>query len=101
MASSEFRSDSVKCAEDVADVSQSHRWRILHSKPKRRHSIQVVSGPTILKRQASFPHGRVDPAAGAGASSSGTNTSDLNTHHKGRRQSISESLQSFTKSMSR
>ena len=99
---------STNLSEESADISQSHRWRLLNSKPKRRHSIQVVSGFPFLTRQSSFSghgsHGSVSPAETSTASAAGgggANASNTLAHNKGRRQSISESLQVVTKSMSR
>ena len=102
MAASGGSPSSGKYSEDPSDLAPSHR--LLQSKPKRRHSIQVVSGFPFLSRQPSFKDGSTTPGEGHGSGSgqSGTNTpSDMPTHHKGRRQSISESLQHVTKSVSR
>ena len=62
-----------------ADDSHQQRWRLLNS--KRRHSIQVSSPVT---RQYSVSDFKPPPV-----------------NNKNRRQSISESLQSITKTMSR
>ena len=97
MAASGHSPDSGNLSEDSTDVTKSHRLRQFQSKPKRRHSIQVLSGFPFLTRQGSFGHGSVTPARDG----AGTNTPDPTTHNKNRRQSISESLQFVTKSMSR
>ena len=101
MAASELSPSSGKYSEDPTDVTPSHRLRLLQSKPKRRHSIQVVSGFPFLSRQPSFGHGSVTPENTSTTTNASGNTSDITTHNKGRRQSISESLQFVTKSMSR
>ena len=103
MAASGVSPSSGKYSEDPSDLTPSHR--LLQSKPKRRHSIQVVSGFPFLSRQPSFKDANNAPPKDSNDSAtgqSGTNTpSDIPAHHKGRRQSISESLQHVTKSMSR
>ena len=102
MAASGVSPSSGKYSEDPSDLTPSHR--LLQSKPKRRHSIQVVSGFPFLSRQPSFKDANTALKEGNESTTghSGTNTpSDIPAHHKGRRQSISESLQHVTKSMSR
>ena len=102
MAASGVSPSSGKYSDEPSDLNASHR--LLQSRPKRRHSIQVVSGFPFLSRQPSFKDGSVAPKEGHESASghSGTNTpSEIPAHHKGRRQSISESLQHVTKSMSR
>ena len=102
MAASGISPGSGKYSEDLTDVTSSHRLRLLQSKPKRRHSIQVVSGFPFLSRQPSFKDGNVTPAEGNSATANNNgNGADGTTHNRGRRQSISESLQLVTKSMSR
>ena len=101
MAASGISPSSAKYSEDPTDVTPSHRLRLLQSRPKRRHSIQVVSGFPFLSRQPSFGHGSVTPENTNTATNTGGTTSDATTHNRNRRQSISESLQFVTKSMSR
>ena len=102
MAASGVSPSSGKYSEDPTDVTSSHRLQVLQSKPKRRHSIQVVSGFPFISRQPSFGHGNVTPTEGNNTTTNtGGNGADGTTHHRVRRQSISESLQIVTKSMSR
>ena len=110
MAASGVSPSSAQYSEDPA-TDQSHRSRLIHAKPRRRHSIQVVSGFPFLSRQPSFGHGSITPSENSRknssvlAESTNTNVSDnasnALTHNRNRRQSISESLQLVTKSMSR
>ena len=101
MAASGVSPSSAQYSEDPA-TDQSHRSRLVHSKPRRRHSIQVVSGFPFLSRQPSFGHGSITPSENSNTNTNvSDNTSNAHTHNRNRRQSISESLQLVTKSMSR
>ena len=101
MAASGVSQSSAQYSEDPA-TDQSHRSRLLHPKPRRRHSIQVVSGFPFLSRQPSFGHGSITPSENSNTNTNvSDNASNAHTHNRNRRQSISESLQLVTKSMSR
>ena len=89
--------------KDAVPQRQPHKWSLRQSKPKRRHSIQVISGQAFLSRQFSLGSGSASPASGRATSATDTASGDAvpPKRPQNRRQSISVSLQHISKSMSR